>query len=92
MTVVEMCEENMWGGCGLECKALSQRFDCFLELGVFLEKRTDLFDGMEDRRVILPAEGSSDLSERGVSELSGKIHSHLSGKGDRLGSIPRFEI
>src|SRR3989304_7756802 len=87
-----MCEENMWGGCGLECKALSQRFDCVRELGVFLEKRMDLFNGVKDRRVILPAEGSSDLSERGVSELAGEIHSHLSGKGDCLGSIPRFEI
>ncbi len=52
----------------------------------------DPINSVDDRRVILATEGVANFCERGMRQLAGKVHGHLTGKGDGFGAIPRLEV
>src|SRR5262245_13342592 len=51
---------------------------------IFLDQPGDLGSRVDDGGVIAPAELAADLWERGVGELTGEVHRHLSRVDDVL--------
>ena len=59
-------------------QALGQVGDFVEDLLVALDQLLDLLNGVDDGRVITPSEGSSDLGEGKIGEVSAQVHSDLS--------------
>src|SRR3990172_12345963 len=72
---------------GSQGNPLGERVDGLLELRVFLNEELQLGDSVDDRRVILAAEGAADVTERRVGELTREGHGDLAREGDRLGAV-----
>src|SRR5438046_711043 len=62
------------------------------ELLVALAHRLDLAHGVDDRRVVLPAEGAADRRQGLVGESLAEVHRHLAREGDVLGVVARLEL
>src|SRR5437899_5620707 len=66
---------------GSQGELLDEPVDGLPQRRIFAQKGLDLADRVQDRCVILTAEGAADLGKRGVSELPRKIHGDLTRKG-----------
>src|SRR5713226_9529896 len=80
------------GGGGSQADPLDERVDCLLELGILLDQGLQFGDGVEDGSMVLPAEGTADIAQRGVGELAGEIHGDLPWEGHGLGAILRPHV
>src|SRR5918996_4633261 len=58
--------------------------DEVVDAPVFLDQLGDLGRGVDDGRVVAPAELLADLRKRAVRELAAQVHRHLPGVDDRL--------
>ena len=89
---VEYYADTVCLGRGSQCNSLSERFNRFLQLGVFLDKRLNFPHRMEHRCVIFASEGPTHFGQGRVSELAGKIHGDLPGESDRFCAVARLKV
>src|SRR5690242_5878340 len=71
--------------CWLECgQLLTRHLDALLEGPVAHHLPLDLVDGVDDRRMVPPAERLPDLDELHAQHIAREIHRYLARNGERL--------
>src|SRR5918995_2123884 len=66
--------------------------DEVVDAPVFLDQLGDLGRGVDDGRVVAPAELLADFRERAVGELAAQVHRHLAWVDDRLRAAVADEL
>src|SRR5713226_741430 len=87
-------------GCSQACqeestalyKGVEQLIDRAVQILVAAAQGVDLVDGMQDGGVVLAAELSANLRQRGRGKLLDQVHGNLAGEGDGFGIAPHLQI
>ena len=77
---------------GSQGDALDKPVDRLAQFGIFLEQHLHLIHGVQNRGVILAAEGAAHLGQGRVGELARQVHGDLPGECDGLCPILRLEV